>query len=105
MVATLRRTLAPDKDVTSESWYKQDPNTSGPTQTQRAKYILRKQKAGSKVEAISGEINILEELVSSLVRTTYSRASDAAHRLKGKSEAKRLFRYFEAFAHDLLHLD
>lgn len=105
MVSTLLRTLAPDEEVTAQDWYKQEVNTNGPTQIQRALFVLKKQNAGSKVEAISKEINVLDELVSNLIRATYSRASDAAHRMKGRSEAKRLFRYFEAFAHDLLDLE
>jgi hypothetical protein len=43
-------------------------------------------------------------MIAGLIRDTYSRASDAAHTLKGRREAKKLLKYFEAFAHDLLNL-
>ena len=43
--------------------------------------------------------------IGDLVRATYTRASDAAHRTKDRREVRRIVRYFEAFAHDLLDLD
>jgi hypothetical protein len=104
IVATLLRLQAPDAEVIRQPWYRQEPNTSGPTQKQRVRYILQQQGAGSKQREVVQEISVLEERIGDLVRATYSRASDAAHRMKGRTEAVRVFRYFEAFAHDLLNL-
>lgn len=105
MVATILRLLAPDDDVVLQSWYKQDVGTVGPTQKQRVKYILLRNQGGSKREGVLSEIDIIEQMTADLVRSTYSRASDAAHRMKGRAEARRIFRYFEAFAYDLLNLE
>ena len=105
MTATLLRLLAPDHLVVSQVWYKQEQGTSGPTQKQRVKLILQNHSAGSKRGEVTKEIDLIEERVAGLVRATYSRASDAAHRMKGRTEATRIFRYFEAFTYDLLNLD
>lgn len=104
VVATLLRTLAPDSEVSQRPWYRVEPNTNGPTHRQRARFILEQHSAGSKQRAVVEEISVLDEMVGELVRATYTRASDAAHRMKGRSEARRVFRYFEAFAYDLLNL-
>lgn len=105
MVATLLRTLGPDELVTATKWYRQEPGTSGPTQKQRARFILEQNGAGTREAGVAQEIAVLDEMIGSMVRATYARASDAAHRMKGRTEARRVFRYFEAFAHDLLNLD
>jgi hypothetical protein len=105
MVSTLLRLLAPNHEVTAQPWYKQEPKTSGPTQKQRVRYVLQQHSAGSNRREVAEEVDIIEAKVADLVRATYSRASDAAHRMKGRTEAMRVFRYFEAFAYDLLNLD
>jgi hypothetical protein len=105
ILATLLRTLAPDDQVEAQPWYRKEPNTSGPTQKQRVRFALRAQGAGSKQRDVVEEVSILEEQIGNLVRATYARASDAAHRMKGRTEARRVLRYFEAFAFDLLNLE
>lgn len=97
--------LAPDENVTAELWYKQEKGTSGPTHKQRVRYILRKRGAGSKEQKVAEKVDIFEDWVGDLTRATYTRASDAAHRGKDRKEVRRIVRYFEAFAHDLLDLD
>lgn len=44
-------------------------------------------------------------MIENIVKATYDRASDAAHRFKGKREVSRIFRYFNTFAIDLLDID
>ena len=105
VLATLLRTLAPDPEVTQQSWYKQEPNTSGPTQKQRTRYILQQHGAGSKELEVASQVSKLEEMIGDLVRATYSRASDAAHQAKTKREVVRIVKYFDTFAYDLLNLD
>lgn len=105
VLSTMLRTLAPDEAVTSQHWYKQAPNTSGPTQKQRVRYILQVRGAGSKEREVAEQAVHLDEMIGNLVRATYSRASDAAHRFKNRDEVLRVLRYFEAFAQDLLNLE
>jgi hypothetical protein len=104
ILATLLRTLAPDNVVTIQPWYIQDPGIKGPTQNQRVIYILQQQKAGSKQTEVVEKVAGLDDRISDLVRSTYSRACDAAHRLKAHQEVVRILKYFEAFAYDLLDL-
>jgi hypothetical protein len=104
IVAHILRLLAADEAVIKQSWYKEESNTKGPTQKQRVKLILQNQSAGSKQKEVIELVANMENLIGSLVRATYSRASDAAHRLKGRKEARRLIKYFEAFANDLLDI-
>ena len=68
------------------------------------KYILEARRAGSNEHEVTEQVDLIEERVGNLVRSTYGRASDAAHRGKRRSEARRILNYFEAFAHDLLDL-
>lgn len=104
ILATLLRILAPDDVVTSQQWYKPEPNTSGPTQKQRVTYILKSRRAGSSENNVVEQITSLDDMVGNIVRSTYSRASDAAHRFKERQEVLKILRYFEAFAYDLLNL-
>jgi hypothetical protein len=80
-------------------------NTSGPTQKQRVKYVLRQQQAGANETKVAEQVLKLEDMIGEVVRSTYSRASDAAHRRKNRREVVRIVNYFEAFAHDLLDID
>lgn len=105
ILTNLLRLLAPDEIIIKEPWYKQVKNSSGPTQKQRVKYILVNRGAGSKEQGVVGKVTVLDEMIEDLVRSTYKRASDAAHRYKTKSEVSRILRYFETFAVDLLDLD
>jgi len=105
LLATMLRLLAPDESVRNQTWFKQAPNTSGPTQKQRVHYILLAHGAGSKERQVVEKVINLQNMIEDLVRLTYARASDAAHRFKPRSEVLRILRYFEAFAYDLLNLN
>ncbi len=83
----------------------QDESTSGPGHKQRARCILRTRGSGSKEQKVAEQVDVMEDNIGDLVRATYTRASDAAHRTKDRREVRRIVRYFEAFAHDLLDLD
>src|SRR5690606_2854918 len=102
LISHTLRILAPDEDVTKQSWYKPEKDTSGPTQKQRAIYIHKQRSAGSKEEDVVKHIDVLDEKIANLVRDTYKRASVAAHEYKQQREVKRIFNYFNAFIRDLL---
>jgi hypothetical protein len=103
LIATCLRHLAPDNAVQQRSWYRSESQDGRP-QKQRVKYILESRHAGSNEHEVTEQVDLIEERVGNLVRSTYGRASDAAHRGKRRSEARRILNYFEAFAHDLLDL-
>lgn len=104
LLRKLLDSLAPTNLVEKQGWYKEGDGLSGPTQKQRVKYILSIKSAGSKEQAVVQNIVLIEDKIGNLVRDTYQRASDAAHRSKDKTEAYRILRYFEAFAYDLLNI-
>jgi hypothetical protein len=105
VLSTMLRVLAPDDLVISQSWYRQDPKTNGPTQKQRVKKILLDHHSGSKEKDVVEQVSKLDDMIADLVRATYSRASDAAHRLKVRKEVSRIVKYFDVFALDLLNLE
>lgn len=105
VLANLLRILAPDEKVTLQKWYHQEEKISGPTQKQRVRYILQENGAGSKEKEVVELATQLEEMTGNIVRATYSRASDAAHRFKTRKEVTRIVKYFDAFANDLLDLE
>lgn len=103
IIANLLRLLAPDNDVKLQPWFKQDLTAKGITQTQRARYILQMRNQGSNtLEVVERNVNLLDERISELVRSTYNRASTAAHTYKDQDEVKRILGYFEALVHDLI---
>jgi hypothetical protein len=104
-LTTMLRLLAPDAEVVQQPWYKQEQNTSGPTQRQRVRFILEQRGAGSKQKEVVQQVESMEDWIGNLVRASYSRASDAAHGSKDRREVQRLFNYFIAFAHDLLDIE
>jgi nucleosome binding factor SPN SPT16 subunit len=105
VLSTMLRVLAPDEQVCKQPWYRQDPNSRGPTQKQRVRYIIRQRGARSRQEQVAEQVQLVDDAIESLVRSTYNRASDAAHASADRREVKRILAYFEAFAHDLLDLE
>jgi hypothetical protein len=105
LLRKLLEQLAPVDKVEAEPWFKQEANTSGPTQRQRVKYILASQNGDSKQQKVAQDIELIEDKIGMLVRDVYGRASDAAHRSKSKAEAFKILRYFHAFAYDLLDIN
>lgn len=103
VLRNLLETLAPDENVTSQDWFKQEAK-SGASHKQRAMYILKMSGSNSKAEDMIKKIEVLDELVSELVRDTYQRASAAAHSNATRKEARKILRYFDAFACDLLNI-
>ena len=104
ILTNLLRTLAPDKEVESQFWFKSETKDGKPTQRQRVRYILQSRGVNSTKREVVEKVDILDEMIGELVRSTYSRASDAAHTYETRKEVVRLLGYFEAFAHDLLDL-
>lgn len=104
VITSLLRVLAPDEKVNSQNWYRQEGNTSGPTQKQRVRFILQENGASSKEKEVVESVSKMEDMIADIVRATYSRASDAAHRYKTHKEVSRIVKYFDVFACDLLDL-
>lgn len=101
----LLESLAPDEFVKRATWYKQEPNTDGPTQAQRAKYALEHHAAQTyRINATQETVNLVEQSISRLVRKTFQRANNAAHTTQDKDEVRRILGYFDLLVKDLLGL-
>lgn len=104
VLTQLLRLLAPDEHVKKQSWYEQEPLTSGPTQRQRVIYITKNRNTSTNEKEVLKKISCIDEMVGGLVRSTYARASDAAHGSTSRQEVMKILKYFDAFAFDLLDL-
>jgi len=97
--------LAPDEEVMSQPWFapRSEAGASAhPTRQQRARFILEKRGAGSKVKDVAeGALSLVEEGLSKLVTDMYSRTSAASHTAQDVKEIKKQVRYFDALVHDL----
>jgi len=109
VLSSLLIILAPDSEVEQMRWFVQNSDTKGPTQKQKVRYILETNRMGTKESEVIEKIDTLDEMLKEftedIVRSTYGRASDAAHRFKSRSEASNIHRYFIAFAFDILGIE
>jgi hypothetical protein len=98
--------LAPDDEVASQSWFVSSGNKGDeakrPTHQQRARYILERKGAGSRVHDVAeGSLQQVDEGLSKLVRDMYSRTSVASHTAQDLQEIKKEVMYFDGLIHDL----
>lgn len=97
--------LAPDGDVMAEPGFKLEPETSRPTQRQKALYVFRKRKLSK--EAITAPelgISMVEELGAQITRTAYSRGARNAHTVSSAGEVRQLKMYIDAVLGELLEI-
>lgn len=86
--------LAPDEDVETQPGYKQEKDTHGPTMKQKVLFILKSRKTpSSETKAVVDSVNVVDEMVSSFVRSVYQRSSTATHLAAGRMEANRVRAY------------
>lgn len=102
LVSSVLRLLAPEEEVIQQQWYKQLPNTSGPTQSQKVKYILSKRSLGSKQKEVMKELESFDDRIGAFARKLYNRASNSTHQYSERKEIIKLYHYFVAFMSDLL---
>jgi hypothetical protein len=97
--------LAPDAEVMAQTGFRLEPNTTRPTQKQKALFVLRKR--GLSREEISAPeltISMVEELGASITRTAYSRGSKNAHTVSSGAEVRQLKMYVDAVLGELLEI-
>lgn len=104
-MSTILRTLAPDSAVVSQEWFKPETQDGKPSQKQRARFILQQHPRNRETIDVVGQIDIIDDRIARMIRSTYTRASTAAHVGAERREAIAILKYFEAFAHDLLILE
>ena len=98
---------SPDEMVMKESWYQtkdaQGREKHRPTYADRAKYAVRLQSKGKNIQKQTpGSVERADELLGSIVRSTYDRGSGAAHTETERSEIIKQLRYVNAVLLELL---
>ncbi len=105
---SLRETLdllAPDEDIAKQSWFKLEPNCTGPTMKQKVRFILSS-RGKSKVQRALAEksVDLVENLCGDIARAVYTRASISTHVQTTKQEVQQMKRYLDAVLFDVLEI-
>jgi hypothetical protein len=97
--------LAPDKDVEAMPGYKHEPNASRPTMRQKAKFILKsRDMKGAQIDHSVGVVQSVEDMVSGITRSVYSRSSISIHTPTDRDEVVRLHVWVRLVLCELLAL-
>ena len=97
--------LAPDKEVVSTPNFKFEERLKKPTMKQKALFILRSREKGKDIiNTAEDEAIIVDDAVARLIRITYERGSDSAHKSKGLSEVVKIKRHLDALLCELLEI-
>ena len=98
--------LAPDADVMSMPGHTPQKGTSGPTMKQKALFILKSRRTPSPtIKSVVDTVVLVDDRVSSLVRSVYQRASTATHGTVDKNEASRIRDYVFLVLAELLEIE
>jgi RNA processing factor Prp31 len=97
--------LAPDNEVKKQTWFKQDPDTKGPTMKQKAVFILRsRHPRDPQIKAFTSAIDVVEESIGKFVRSVYTRSSTAVHVAETIDEVKQIRDYVSLVLAELLEV-
>jgi hypothetical protein len=97
--------LAPDKAVLSQANFKYEKNLKKPTMKQKVLYILKpKCMPRNAVKAPEKAVQLIEDKVASLARTTYDRSSIAVHVASEREEVLHVKYYVNAIFCEILSL-
>jgi len=97
--------LAPDEDVTKQTWFKQEPNCHGPTMKQKVRFILAS-RGKNRTQRLAAEksVDVIESLCGEVARAVYDRASLSTHVQTTKNEVIQMKRYLDAVLFDVLEI-
>lgn len=97
--------LAPDEDIAKQSWFKLEPNSTGPTMKQKVRFILNS-RGNSKAQRSLAEksVALVENLCGEVARAVYTRASISTHVQTTKQEVQQMKRYLDAVLFDVLEI-
>jgi hypothetical protein len=105
---TLREIMdhfAPDDKVSASPGFQLERNQTRPTQKQKVKFILKARRSSdAAVSVAQASLEIVEEAVATLARSTYQRGSISTHVATSGKEIKNLKRYVDALLAELLEI-
>jgi hypothetical protein len=97
--------LAPDEKVKEESWFKLEPNCSGPTMKQKVRFVLSYRGKNKTQRSLAEKsVGLIESLCGEITRAIYDRASVSTHIQTTKQEVAQMKRYLDAVLFDLLEI-
>jgi hypothetical protein len=97
--------LAPAAEVMAEANFKLEKDTTRPTQTQKALYVLRKRRLSREaMRAPELAVSLVEELGAAIARSAYTRGSASAHGVASAREVRQLKMYVDAVLAELLEI-
>jgi hypothetical protein len=102
MLSFLLRTMAPDDQVLSQAWFRADPNTSGPTQAQRVRFILEENRRKNEIKMSIETLELIDGLVARITRGVYAVGSNHAHTSAEHQDCVLLLFYFDALVVSLI---
>lgn len=102
--------LAPDADVENEAGFKYEKDEKGnplpkPTMKQKARFILKsRQQTSASIKVPESNVQIIEESIAAMARSTYVRGSVSTHTPAKRSEVLQLKSYSESILCELLEI-
>lgn len=97
--------LAPDADVMAAPGFKLQGNLKAPTMTQKARFILKKRGMGETArQAPEDAVELLEEQIASLARSTYVKGAASTHSVTTLETARGFKGYADAVLAELLQV-
>ena len=97
--------LAPDNDVVGAPGFEPEPGTKRPTQRQKALYVFRRRNlTNEEGSAPELSLSLVEELIATITRNTYSRGARDAHTLSSVAEVRQLKMWIDAVLGELLQI-
>ena len=97
--------LAPDEDITKQSWFKLEPDCKGPTMKQKVRFILSSRgKAKAQRALAEKSVDLIENLCGEVARAVYTQASISTHVQTAMQEVQQMKRYLDAVLFDILEI-
>lgn len=97
--------LAPDEEIAKQSWFKLEPNCTGPTMKQKVRFILSYRGKSKAQRALAEKsVDLVENLCGDIARAVYTRASISTHVQTTKQEVQQMKRYLDAVLFDVLEI-
>jgi hypothetical protein len=95
--------LAPDGQVVASSGFQLEEKQRRPTQRQKVVFALRARRCSdAAINSAEEALNVVEEAIAKLARSTYTRGSISTHTATGEAEILALKGYVDALIGDLL---
>jgi hypothetical protein len=97
--------LAPDEDITKQSWFKLESDCKGPTMKQKVRFILSSRgKAKAQRALAEKSVDLIENLCGEVARAVYTQASISTHVQTALQEVQQMKRYLDAVLFDILEI-